>query len=73
MLTGPAVQGNGVVPDLPPLGTALPVIITTPAHAEGPPKGPLVLPSVGSWVKLRNVKSCVIAGQLQASVAVTTD
>ena len=61
------VQGNGVVSDLPPLGTALPIIITIPSHADGPPKGPLVLPSVGSWVKLRNVKSWVVAGQLQVS------
>lgn len=59
------VHGNGVVSDLPPLGTALPIILTIPSHADGPPKGPLVLPSVGSWVKLRNVKSWVVAGQLQ--------
>lgn len=60
-----ALQGNGVVAELPALGTALPIIITMPAPAEGPPKGSLALPAVGSWVKLRNVKSWVIAGQLQ--------
>ena len=59
------LQGNGVVPDLPALGTALPIIITNPAPVEGKSRGPLVLPSVGSWVKLRNVRSWVVAGQLQ--------
>jgi len=59
------LQGDGVVPDLPALGTALPIIITTPAPVEGKSRGPLVLPSVGSWVKLRNVRSWVVAGQLQ--------
>ncbi|DBA76874.1 TPA: hypothetical protein ACH3X1_009477 [Trebouxia sp. C0004] len=59
------VHGNGIVPDLPALGTALPIIISTPAPVEGKSRGPLVLPSVGSWVKLRNVRSWVIAGQLQ--------
>ncbi len=59
------LQGNGIVPDLPALGTALPIIITTPAPVEGKSRGPLVLPTVGSWVKLRNVRSWVIAGQLQ--------
>ena len=60
-----ALQGEGIVSDLPALGTALPIIITTPAPVEGKSRGPLVLPSVGSWVKLRNVRSWVIAGQLQ--------
>jgi len=59
------LQGNGIVPDLPALGTALPIIITTPAPVEGKSRGPLVLPNVGSWVKLRNVRSWVVAGQLQ--------
>ncbi len=59
------LQGHGIVPDLPALGTALPIIITTPAPVEGKSRGPLVLPSVGSWVKLRNVRSWVVAGQLQ--------
>lgn len=59
------IHGEGIVSDLPALGTALPIIITTPAPVEGKSRGPLVLPSVGSWVKLRNVRSWVIAGQLQ--------
>ena len=59
------MQGKGVVDDLPPLGTALPILVTQPSPAEGQGKVPLQLPSVGSWVKLRNVKAWVVAGQLQ--------
>ena len=62
------VQGVGVVNDLPTLGTALPISVTAPAQLEGPSKGPLALPAVGSWVKLRNVKAWVIAGQLQVGI-----
>ncbi|KAL3162097.1 hypothetical protein ABBQ38_009163 [Trebouxia sp. C0009 RCD-2024] len=59
------VHGRNVVADLPVLGTALPVIVTQPSHADRQGKGPLQLPSVGKWVKLRNVKAWVVAGQLQ--------
>lgn len=60
------MQGNGVVPDVPLLGTAMPIVIFSPAQPpEGSLKPKLVLPAVGSWVKLRNVKSWVKAGQLQ--------
>ena len=52
---------------LPALGTALPIIVTKPEAADGPSKGSLVLPSVGSWIKLRNVKAWIVAGQLQVS------
>lgn len=59
-------QGNGVVPDLPLLGTAMPVIVYGPAQStEGSLRAKLVLPAAGSWVKLRNVKSWAKAGQLQ--------
>ena len=54
--------------ELPPLGTALPILITKPGPAERQGKGPLLLPSVGIWVKLRNVKAWVVAGQLQVQV-----
>ena len=58
-------QGKKVVADLPILGTALPILITKPGPAERQGRGPLLLPSVGTWVKLRNVKAWVVAGQLQ--------
>lgn len=61
------VQGRSVVADLPVLGTALPIVVTQPSHAERQGKGPLQLPSVGEWVKLRNVKAWVVAGQLQVT------
>ena len=54
-----------MVADLPVLGTALPIIVTQPSQADRESKGPLLLPSVGDWVKLRNVKAWVVAGQLQ--------
>lgn len=59
------IQGKNVVDDLPPLGTALPIVVTQPSPADCQGKGPLLLPSVGEWVKLRNVKAWVVAGQLQ--------
>lgn len=52
------LQGNGVVPELPLLGTAMPIVVPVVKPA-------LVLPSIGSWVKLRNVKSWVKSGQVQ--------
>ena len=61
------MQGKDVVADLPVLGTALPIVVTQPSHAERQGKGPLQLPSVGEWVKLRNVKAWVVAGQLQVT------
>ena len=46
----------------------MPIIVYGPAQPAGPPLRPnLVLPSVGSWVKLRNVKAWVKAGQLQVT------
>ena len=54
-----------MVADLPVLGTALPIVVTQPTQAECQGKGTLLLPSVGDWVKLRNVKAWVVAGQLQ--------
>lgn len=59
------IQGKNVVADMPPLGTALPIVVTQPTHADCQGKGLLLLPSVGEWVKLRNVKAWVVAGQLQ--------
>ena len=57
-----------MVADLPVLGTALPIVVTQPSQAERLGKGPLLLPSVGDWVKLRNVKAWVVAGQLQVTL-----
>lgn len=65
------VQGGNVVTDLPVLGTALPIVVTRPSHAERQGKGPLLLPSVGEWVKLRNVKAWVVAGQSQVSQSIS--
>lgn len=46
----------------------MPIIVYGPAQLAGPSLRPnLVLPSLGSWVKLRNVKAWVKAGQLQVT------
>ena len=45
-------------PDLPYLGTALPVLLFRLPL-------PVALPLVGSWIRMRNVFACVVAGQLQ--------
>ena len=45
-------------PDLPYLGTALPVLLFRLPL-------PVALPLVGAWIRMRNVSACVVAGQLQ--------
>lgn len=52
-------EDEGDPSSLPNLGTALPVVLFM-LHQ------PVLLPAVGSWMRLRNVYCCVIAGQLQA-------
>ena len=51
-------QDDSVRPDLPHLGTALPVLLFRLPL-------PVALPLVGSWIRMRNVFACVVAGQLQ--------
>ena len=72
-------QGN-VVPDMPPLGSALPVMLYKPLAAQD--KAQTVanfkkydagvalpeLPAAGSWVKLRNIGIVLVGGQIQVSI-----
>ena len=76
--------GDGVVPDFPELGSAVPVNLYKPLehaapnitaqfrHLQNQAVALPELPPLGSWVKLKNVNASVVEGQLQVSTPLFT-